>query len=65
MPIINKTINAHLGIGNEVFKDQIDIEIMNKKIPIPKISKNSGRINLNIFIKVINYYKPILLMGNF
>ena len=52
MPIINKTINAHLGIGNEVFKDQIDIEIMNKKIPIPKISKNSGRINLNIFYLV-------------
>ena len=49
MPIINKAINAHLGIGNEVFKDLMDIKIINKNIPIPKISKNSGRINLNIF----------------
>ena len=48
MPIINKTINAHLGIGREVFKDLIDIKIINKKTPIPKISKNSGLINLNI-----------------
>ena len=48
MPIINKTINAQLGIGKEVFKDIADTKIINKKTPIPKISKNSGRINLNI-----------------
>ena len=49
MPITNKIINAHFGIGSEVFRDPADIKIINKKTPIPKISKNSGRINLNIF----------------